>query len=289
MTWILVGACGAAALLIFYVRSEHEKRYFTVDTYEVRSGKIADGERTLVFLSDLHNNCFGEGQKELLEAIDKVKPDAVLIGGDMMVTAGNKEEVDTDIALHLVKRLAERYPVYYGFGNHESRMEWREDILGNAYEEYCGKLLTYGVRLVKGRKRYRIGTDIAVAGLELPRGCYRKVSSDHIETDIIMRQAGPADENRYQILLAHTPAFFDQYRTWGADLTLSGHFHGGTIRIPILGGVMTPQCKFFDPYCAGQFEKNGCTMIVSRGLGTHSINIRLNNPSQVVVVKLKGK
>ena len=72
--------------------------------------------------------------------------------------------------------------------------------------------------------------------------------------------------NDFQVLLAHNPVFFDAYAGWGADLTLCGHFHGGTIRIPGLGGVMTPQYQFFLPWCAGRFDADGKTMIVSRGL-----------------------
>ena len=70
-------------------------------------------------------------------------------------------------------------------------------------------------------------------------------------------------------------------------MTLAGHFHGGTIRIPGLGGVMTPQYQFFLPWSAGNFERNGKRMIVSRGLGTHSINIRLNNRPQLVLIRLR--
>ena len=81
--------------------------------------------------------------------------------------------------------------------------------------------------------------------------------------------------------------FFKEYAAWGADLSLSGHFHGGTIRLPVVGGVMTPQYQFFYPWCAGQFERGGRQMIVSRGLGTHSVNVRLWNKPQVVVVKLR--
>ena len=88
------------------------------------------------------------------------------------------------------------------------------------------------------------------------------------------------------ILLAHSPLYFDAYAKWGADLTLSGHFHGGTIRLPGLGGVMTPQYQFFLPWCAGIFEKQGHYMAVSRGLGTHSINIRLNNRPQLLVIRI---
>ena len=81
--------------------------------------------------------------------------------------------------------------------------------------------------------------------------------------------------------------YFKEAAAWGADLTLAGHFHGGTIRIPVLGGVMTPQYQFFLPWCAGTFEKDGKMMAVSRGLGTHSINIRIHNKPQLLVLDLQ--
>ena len=102
------------------------------------------------------------------------------------------------------------------------------------------------------------------------------------------RALGQPDEKRFSILLAHSPVFFEEYAAWGADLTLSGHFHGGTIRLPVLGGVMTPQYQFFYPRCAGEFtDEKGRRMLVGRGLGTHSINIRFCDKPQVLVVKLK--
>ena len=101
---------------------------------------------------------------------------------------------------------------------------------------------------------------------------------------------GSPDPEKYSILLAHSPMYFKQYAEWGADLSLSGHFHGGTIRLPLVGGLMTPQFQFFFPWCSGQYEgAHGRMMIVGRGLGTHSINIRFNDKPQVVVVELKGE
>lgn len=287
MIWILAAVC--ALLLLIYIRSEYEKKHFSVETYEIQSEKIKDGERTFVFLSDLHDNRFGPGQKDLLEAIEKIKPDGVMIGGDMMITDRSKDFVDTERALYLARQLAGRYPVYYGFGNHESRMEWAKGQFGNVYQEYCEQLRRAGVHIVKGRERYEIGSDIAVAGLEIPKECYRKFAPESLDIRLLAMQLGEADKDRYQILLAHTPTMFKQYRAWGADLTLAGHFHGGTIRIPLLGGLMTPQFQFFYRYCGGKFVVDGHTMIVSRGLGTHSVNIRLNNRAQLVVVKLKGE
>lgn len=286
MTWLLIFACAAAVILLIIGRSEHEKRYFAVDTYQVCSEKIVDGERTFVFLTDLHSNCFGKGQKELLDAIEKIKPDGILIGGDMMVTYADRESVETEVALYLVECLAKRYPVYYGMGNHESRMWWKKDRLGNAYEEYCQKLEGWGVKLVKGPMRYEIGTDISLAGVELPKACYRRLTPEQVSVDDIGKQTGDADRKRFQILLSHTPAYFAACKGWGADLVLSGHYHGGTIRLPVLGGVMTPQGKFFDRYCGGMFEEEGRVLIVGRGLGTHSVNIRLNNRAELVVVKV---
>ena len=117
MKRMLLGAvCLAAAGGL--LRSEYEKRHFVAEEFEIRSEKIRR-ERTAVFLSDLHNQEFGPGNRELLGEIDRIRPDLVLIGGDMMTV---KKTCDTGPALHLVERLAARYPVYYGNGNHETRM-----------------------------------------------------------------------------------------------------------------------------------------------------------------------
>ena len=130
--------------------------------------------------------------------------------------------------------------------------------------------------------------DLAITGIDLDKKYYENFRPQTLRSRDVERMAGPADQERFQILLAHSPLFFDAYREWGADLTLSGHFHGGTIRLPLLGGVMTPQYQFFLPCCAGHFERDGRHMIVSRGLGTHSVRVRFNNRPQLVVVHLKN-
>lgn len=283
--WILA-VLTVVILFICYRRSEDEKRHFSVDTYEIRSEKLTKAEQTFVFLSDLHDNCFGEGQKELLDAIGRVSPDGVLIGGDMMVTDRRKSRVDLESALFLVRKLAEKYPVYYGHGNHENRMEWAGERFGTAYQDFHRELKRAGVRVISGSEKAVAGAGIAVAGIDLKPVHYLKFVPEQMDISYMKEQLGEADKEHYQILLAHSPVFFDTYAAWGADLTLSGHLHGGTIRIPGLGGLMTPQFQFFYPYCAGLFEKAGRRLLVSRGLGTHSINIRLNNRAQLVVVKL---
>lgn len=282
----LIGAAGCACL----ARSEYEKRHFSVEAATIVSDKIAR-DRTFVFLSDLHNNEFGSGNQKLVEAIHGLKPDAVLCGGDMMVS--KKGSRDIQVPLRLFGQLAARYPVFYGNGNHENRMTWRRDIYGNLYEEYRDALRKMGVSYLED-STVPLGEDILITGVDLDGDFYRKAlyqKPPDMEQGYLEKKLGAAGEygDGFRILLAHSPLYFDAYADWGADLTLSGHFHGGTIRIPGLGGVMTPQYQFFLPWCAGDFERNGKRMIVSRGLGTHSINIRLNNRPQLAVIYLKKK
>ena len=283
MGFAAVALCAAVGAGL-YLRSEYEKEQLVVERTVLESAKIK-ADRTIVFLSDLHEHQFGDSNERLLAAVDEAAPDLVLIGGDMIVSKG---KADMAVSLELMGKLAGKYPVFCGNGNHENRLLWEPQVYGDSYEAYMHSLKKLGIRILDSRTEW-YGEDIAVTGIDLEAGAYRKFRPDHLTEEEMERKVGKASKERFQILLCHSPLYFSSCRSWGADLTLSGHFHGGTIRLPYLGGVMTPQYQFFLPYCAGEFAEDGKHMIVSRGLGTHSINIRLNNKPQVVVVDLKMK
>ena len=280
-----VMAFGAGCL----ARSRYERDCLVTEKYRIASEKIHGQGKTIVFLTDLHNKEFGEENSRLLETVRKVKPDAVLFGGDGMVAKrGNS---DVRIPLALLTELAKEFPVYCGNGNHESRMVWKTDVYGETYEHYRMALEDAGIRYLSNEAA-DLDSDIRVYGLDLPKIAYLPRSGE-IPEGLLKETLGEPDPEKFCLLLAHSPLFFEEYAAWGADLTLSGHFHGGTIRLPLVGGVMTPQYQFFYPRCAGYFELPGkgrekSRMIVGRGLGTHSINIRLNDKPQVVVVRLCG-
>lgn len=282
--WYQAAAAGAGLAAIGLARSRYERRHFVVERTMIRSPKIKQIHR-IVFLSDLHDNEFGKGNQALLEAIRAEKPDLVLIGGDTMVVkpGAARLRVTGELLSGLSKLPC---PVYYGNGNHEQRMQREQEVYGSLYSEFRQLLLETGVHYLSDETAFW-GEDLAVSGLNIGRRFYRDLLPEQMDRGYIRRRLGEADRNRFQILLAHSPLFLDAYAGWGADLTLAGHFHGGTIRLPFLGGVMTPQYQFFLPWCAGTFEKNGRYMIVSRGLGTHSINIRFRNKPQVVSVELR--
>ena len=93
----------------------------------------------------------------------------------------------------------------------------------------------------------------------------------------------------YNILLAHNPNYFPVYARWGADLTFSGHIHGGMIRLPLVGGLLSPETLLFPKYDGGSYQIDDKTMILSRGLGRGSMGLRLFNPPEIVTVILAGK
>lgn len=290
-TFIAAAAAVTAAAAACLKWSRYEREHFVTEEITLQSKKIK-ASRTLVFLSDIHDKEFGADGKGLLNAIRKIGPDAVLIGGDTMIAKEGK--ADLTVTKRLVCGLSsipsrngsKHCPIYYGNGNHEQRLHEQRDIYGTLYDELLEFLKQEGVHYLSDSSEL-LGNDICISGLNLEHGHYRSVIPEALKPVSIYAHLGQPDSERYQILLAHSPLFYKSYAAWGADLTLCGHFHGGTIRLPVLGGVMTPQFQFFLPCCAGVIETDGRYMAASRGLGTHSINIRLNNRPQLLVIHLK--
>lgn len=279
---LIAAAIGLAA------RSSYERKRFKTEHFYFNSVKMKEGAGLkAVFLSDLHNNEFGSGNEKLLKAIYKEKPDFILIGGDMMVCKGEK---GIEIPLSLIRQLSERYPVYYGNGNHEVRMRKQVSIYGDQYHRYVGELRRLGVVYLEDQsvKVEFNGQKLMISSVDLEKRYYKKLISGHMEPSYLQNKLGYADKEYYQITMIHSPEYIRAAHKWGSDLVLSGHFHGGTIRLPLLGALMSPQFQLFPKYAGGEYEENGTRMIVSRGLGTHSINIRLNNSPQLAVLHFNG-
>lgn len=244
-----------------------------IKSYHIVSGKLLTGQR-IALLTDLHGCLHGRKNGRLLRMLDKVSPDYICIAGDMTVKNGEY----TDDMLELLRKLSEKYPVYYAPGNHEIRMP--------QYDEYRQQLRQYGVQYLENQV-LPIGGNVLVYGLDLPEYWYHKVwEKREMGAGDITDLLGDCDENCFSILLAHNPEYFPQYAQWGADLTLSGHVHGGIIRLPRLGGVIAPSLQLFPTYDAGLFEEKGRHMVLSRGLGLHHIKVRYFNRPELSVINL---
>ena len=271
-------------------RSRYERKHFEIRNFQAGYPglpRVFDGF-SIVFLTDLHNNSFGENNEKLLQAIDRLHPDIVAVGGDMMVAKGPGS---LEIPLCLIRALSEKYPVYYGLGNHEHRMDREREIYGDQYDRYMDGIEGMGVHLLRNRSEYleRQGERIRITGLDLSRRYYKKVGKRPMSQIYLKRTLGEGHGDEFHILLAHSPLYFKEYVRWGADLVLAGHFHGGTICLPGLGGVMTPNYMFFPEYDRGFYKEGDSRMVLSAGLGTHSINLRLNNRPQLILVELRRR
>lgn len=265
-----------------------ELHHFKVKRYQIKTDeryKIAQ-KLHVVFLSDLHNHVYGTNNEKLLAAIKEEKPDAILVGGDMLVGKVGRDWKNT---AQLMEELTGIAPVWYANGNHEQRMHEQPEIYGKEYWLYKDELEQAGVHfLVNDSEEIQIkNTKLCLYGLELPFACYkkgwkaRKLYPEEIEEKIQM-----AEKEKYCILLAHHPYYADTYWEWGADLVLSGHLHGGIARLPLLGGVISPQFRLFPRYSGDCYEKDGRYIVVSKGLGTHTINFRFWNPAELVVLDI---
>ncbi len=265
----------------------------TVPEYVIRSPKLHGRPRRLVFLTDLHDCEFGKDNKELLARIDALKPDAVFFGGDMMTV---KMTADIRPTVRLAEALAKKYPVFYGDGNHETRLDRDRGRYGDLYDRLREQLTACGVRHLPDGSA-DLDPEVRIFGLTITHNYYTKFRMDPMDPFYIASRAGDPDPEKFNVLLMHSPMFLDTAAAWGADLVLSGHFHGGTIRLPGGIGLMTPQFQFFRREVVGRHEtavpeKAGipahlCTMLVSAGLGTHSINLRINNRPEIVLAVLQ--
>lgn len=263
--------------------------YFVIDitNYTVESSKLPksfDGFRILQ-LSDLHNMSLGKNNSRILKKIEKEKPDIIVMTGDMINT--NSENYDT--FYEFAGKIAKNYDTYYIMGNHELRLKGKKQL------ELMAKLRSLGITVLDNETAEIKKNDeiINIYGLHEPITTYKNLLKNTTPTEFSlenMKQLLPEiDESRFNILLSHSPFNFKVFSDWRADLILSGHIHGGLVRLPIIGGILSPERTFFPKYSAGKFTLNNSTMIVSRGLGNGTINLRVFNNPEICIIELKTK
>jgi len=283
---IIIIALGVLCL-IFFIENARELRTFRIRTYRISSHKLNGiQKKRIVFLSDLHNCSYGKKNGRLLAAVRKSRPDLILIGGDMLVRKDGSSYAET---LQFLTRLTAMCPVYYANGNHEQKLKEMPERYEQSYSAYKKKLEEAGIIFLENEAVIwkPEGVRIRISGLEIPLPAYGKVGRKRLRIREIEERIGRADPS-YQILLAHNPVYVKQYEDWGADLILSGHVHGGLIGLPGIGGLIAPDFRLFPAYSGGIYRDPKADVVVSRGLGVHSVPIRFLNPAEVVVLELTG-
>lgn len=242
-----------------------------VRRYTVESDKV-DTPIRLALLTDFHGCNYGQEASRLIATVDAEAPDAVLLVGDIF-----DDKLSWDASEALVSTLSSRYPCYYVTGNHEywsGRVTEIEQIIEHAGVTVLNQ--TCAVLTVQGQQ-------INLCGIPDP---YAGVSTE----DALARAAAAAPQEGFTVLLAHRPELIETYAASGAfDLVVSGHAHGGQIRIPgLLNGLYAPHQGFFPSYAGGLYTVDGTVMVVSRGLARESTRLpRVFNRPELVIITLQ--
>lgn len=268
-------------VLLLWV-SLYDTHHFEVSKHSFVSPKIKKDVR-YVMLSDLHGKEYGKDNQILLDAIHELKPDGILIAGDMITAQKNAK---LDKIENFLASISKEYSVYYANGNHEQKIGLYPECFGDLAGRYKEILTRVGIEPLVNANVSIPEIGICIYGSQIDHEYYKRMTKVAMEEGYLKGILGEVDPNKYNILLAHNPDFFETYASWGADLVLSGHVHGGIARLPFFGGVIAPSLKLFPKYDGGVFESGKGTMILSRGIGTHSPNVRFFNPGEVVVIDL---
>ena len=272
-------------LVICVIWQVQELMRFNRTTYQICSDKLK-GEHKWVVLADLHLWRYGRHNERLVQAIREESPEAIFVPGDLIVQTKPELFYVTE---ELMEQLTAIAPVYFSNGNHEIRLEDPEHKNHASYQQLKMRMTELGVHILNNeREIVKAGEDeLVILGLELPLPYYKKGVDTPLAPGELSRCLGRPDVSRYQILLAHTPKYVPEYFAWGADLSLSGHYHGGLVCIPGIGSVISPQFELFPKHSFGRFDEGGQTALVSRGMGTHTFHIRIFNRSELLVVTAK--
>lgn len=282
MIWNLILIVAVLFVLLIVIGVVDGNRFVVVEE-EFNLPKLKKGCR-FVMISDLHNKVYGKNNEKVINAVKKANPDFVVIAGDQ-ITSHAKESIEPGV--NLVKELSRHYKIYYALGNHETKLKMYPERFGDMYNKLVKEVTNPNVKLLVDESCILPEYSICLTGLELERAYFARFKKKEMEKGHIEKHIGKVQPQYCNVLIAHNPDYFEEYAAWGADFVLSGHVHGGIMRLPVLGGVIAPSYKLFPKYDGGIFHEGKSTMLLGRGMGAHTLPFRFFNPAELHVVTLK--
>ena len=273
--WLIAAGVIIFLLLLFIWLMYDSSANLQVSRYEAASEKLPESFDgfTIVQLSDLHGAQFGSDGTALAEKVRELEPDMIALTGDFVTDEG-----DLDAVRQLVSELSEICPVYFVSGNHEFGSGLAQEVRQIMTDAGVKYLSNEFVSIDRGED------SIILGGVEDPLAY-----ADMIDPPELARRMNEADPAAFKVLLGHRNYWMEEYPDLPVDLILSGHAHGGLVRIPGVGGVIGTDRSLFPDYDAGEYDNGAYTLIVSRGLGNSVPVPRLFNRPEIVVVTLRTK
>ncbi len=255
-----------------------QNNLISITEIKITSSKIPSSFKgyKILQISDLHNKKFGDNQDVLIQKMKSIDPDIIAITGDLI----DSKSYDAEVSMQLIREMVKKYPVYFVTGNHE---QW-----SGKYNSLEKELKKYGVNVLRNEHvGIRKGEqEINLLGIDDPEFGTGNRDEGNIIIDEIKKAKIEMQPDRYNVLLSHRPEFIKEYTNERLDLVLSGHAHGGQVRLPFIGGLVAPNQGVLPKYTAGLYVEQNTSMVVSRGLGNSIIPQRILNRPEIVVVQL---
>ena len=265
---VMLVFCSGVTLWTLWADNAIKETYYTVESSRLPT---AFGGFRIAHVSDLHNDTMQDGNDSLILKLKEAQPDLIAVTGDLI----DCRVPDTEIALSFMERALQIAPVYYVTGNHEI-------ALYDIYPAFEKRLQEMGVTVLNNEAVTLTanGQTITLLGLSDPN-TETLDSNGRIE---LMQFCAKA---QFTVVLSHRPEIFEEYTAAGVDLVLTGHAHGGQVRLPYVGGLYAPGQGLLPVYDAGVFADGNTLMYVSRGIGNSLFPIRFNNRPELPVITLQ--
>ncbi len=222
----------------------------------------------LVQISDLHLNNFNRYFEKVAAKVNALQPDLIMLTGDYL-----EEERNIRGVLDFLKELKAKHGIYAVQGNWEywSRLEGE-----NLRRHFAG----VGVKLlIDERADLEInGQSLSILGLDYPSS-----------TDQLQRVQKGIDPQRFNLLLSHVPAFAHEQLHERIGLILSGHTHGGQVRLPFLPPFYLP--RYSGRFISGLYHvsHHRIPLYVSRGVGTSVLPVRFLCRPEIGLIELTAQ
>ncbi|MEG1256516.1 metallophosphoesterase [Clostridium sp.] len=237
----------------------------------------------ILHVSDLHNKEFGNNQKNLIKEIKEIKPDIIVITGDL-IDSRRTTVNEMDVAISFVKQAIHIAPIYYVSGNHEERSGIYEEL--KIELEKCGVInLDDNSTIIElnGENINLLGiADISFTPVDYMGNVSQYDFNERLEN---IRAEVNHD---FTILLSHRPELISIYSDHDIDLIFSGHAHGGQVRLPFIPGLIAPDQGFFPKHTSGIHKEGTTSIVISRGLGNSLFPLRVFNRPELVIVTLNN-
>lgn len=250
-----------------------EQNLIVTEKVEVGAVPPAFAGMRIALISDIHGKEFGERNEVLLKKVAKLDPDIIAVTGDIV-----HEGVPLSILPPLAKGLSQIAPTYYVTGNHE----WATHQVPEIKE----LLSSNGVRVLSNEYVMfeREGQRLALLGADDNNGNADQKTIAELADEVRDKEG----QDTYLLLLSHRNNRYKTYEAARIDLTLSGHAHGGQVRIPFTDGLIGPHREFLPEYTAGRYPLAYGEMFVSRGLSDQWPAFRLFNRPDLPLLTLQS-